>query len=146
MSIKKPNPTNNDNTATDAAIKSTGKTVISKSGLIFSKKKVVTVPVLKLMPGVAVYIKVEQVMEVSKQVKQKEVGGKIMDPATIMHCTNLENDEECIVIIGKALEGSLNDNYPNDSYVGKSFEILNSGKLGDKKYNTYSVTEVEIEY
>ena len=137
--------TTTNTAATDAVVKPTGKSIIGKTGLMFTKKKVVTVPVLKLQPNEPVYVRVEQAMEISKQVKQKEVGGKVMDPATIMHCTNLETNEECIVIIGKALEGSLNDNYPNNSYVGKSFEIINSGKLGDKKYNTYSVSEVEVQ-
>ena len=120
------------------------KTGTTKGGLIFKKTKSVTVPVLKLMPGAPVYVKVEQAMEKSKQIEAKKVGDKPMEPATIMHCTDLESDNEVIVIVGKVLEGVFNETYPANAYVGKTFEITNHGKLGDKGYNTYSVTEIEI--
>lgn len=113
-------------------------------GLKFKKTKTVTVPVLKLMPGAPAYVRFEQAMEKSKQMAQK-VGEKPMDPATIMHCTDLNTDDECLLIVGKVFEGVINDTYPNNSYVGKCFEVINRGKLGDKKYNAYSLTEIEIE-
>ena len=131
-------------TATVTPIKP-AKTGVTASGLKFKKTKVVTVPVLKLMPGAPVYIKVEQKMEVSKQIETKKVGDKPMEPATIMHCTDLTTDNECLLIVGKMLASVINESYPADSYVGKLFEIESKGKLGDKKYNVYSLTEIEVE-
>jgi hypothetical protein len=121
------------------------KTGTTKSGLIFKKTKTVTVPVLKLMPDVPVYVKVEGKMEISKQVAGTKVAGQAMEPATIMHCTNLDGDSECLLIVGKMLKSVIEESYPDNSYVGKCFEIVNHGKRGDKKYNAYSLCEVEVE-
>ena len=138
-------PANKIENVTDIAAKRPAKTGTMTSGLTFKKAKSVTVPVLKLMPDVPVYIRAEQKMEMSKQIATKKVGDKPMDPATIMHVTDLDSDNENILIVGKVLEGVINDTYPDHSYVGKCFEIINHGKRGDKKYNTYSVTEIELE-
>ena len=50
-----------------------------------------------------------------------------------------------ILIVGKMLQSVIEEAYPDQGYVGKSFEIVNHGKKGDKKYNEYSVSEVTIE-
>jgi hypothetical protein len=117
----------------------------TSSGLIFKKTKTVTVPVLKLMPDQPVYIKVENAMEMSKQVAGAKVAGQTMESATIMHCTNLDSDSECLLIVGKMLKSVIEESYPDQSYVGLCFEITNHGKRGDKKYNAYSLTEIEVE-
>lgn len=129
--------------ATKAAIK-VSKILTTKSGIIFSKKKTVTVPVLKLMPDQPVYIYVESAMEQSKQVAGAKVAGQSMEPATIMHCTNLDSDTECLLIVGTMLKSVIEESYPNNSYVGLSFEVINHGKRGDKKYNAYSLCEIEV--
>lgn len=116
-------------------------------GIKFKKKKTVTVPVLKLKPDAPAVVRIESRMEKSKQIEGKGAADdkKKMEPATIAHCVDMTTGEECIIIVGKVLEGVLNDTYPEHSYVGKCFEIVNRGKIGDKDYNTYNVTEVEIE-
>ena len=121
------------------------KTGTTKSGLIFKKTKTVTVPVLKLMTNQPVYVKVESQMQISKQVAGTKVAGQAMEPATIMHCTNLDGDSECLLIVGKMLKSVIEESYPDNSYVGRCFEIVNHGKRGDKKYNAYSLCEVEVE-
>jgi hypothetical protein len=117
----------------------------TSSGLVFKKTKTVTVPVLKLMPDQPVYIKVENAMEMSRQVAGAKVAGQSMEPATIMHCTNLDSDTECLLIVGTMLKSVIEESYPNQSYVGLCFEVTNHGKRGDKKYNAYSLTEIEVE-
>lgn len=119
--------------------------VVEAGGIRFTKTKTVTVPVLKLMPDAPAYVRVESLMEVSKQVKPKKAGEKDMEPATVMHCTDLVADSECILIVGKMLKSVIEETYPDGAYVGKSFEIVNHGKRGDKAYNSYSLSEVEIE-
>ena len=118
---------------------------VTSSGLVFTKKKTVTVPILKLMPDQPVYIKVENAMEMSRQVAGAKVAGQSMEPATIMHCTNLDSDTECLLIVGTMLKSVIEESYPNQSYVGLCFEVTNHGKRGDKKYNAYSLTEIEVE-
>ena len=121
------------------------KTGATQSGIRFTKTKSVTVPVLKLMPDAPVYVRAETAMHISKQIKQAKVGDKPMEPATILNVTDLNTDSEHVLIVGKVLEGVINDTYPGDTYVGKCFEIINHGKRGDKKYNSYSVTEITLE-
>lgn len=125
---------------------------ISVGGVMFKKKKVVTVPVLKLMPGAPAYVRIDSPMEISKQIENKGKGTetdasgakkKKMEPATIAHVTDLIAKCEAIIILGTVLQGVLDEKYPDQSYVGKSFEIINKGKMGDKTYNTYSVVEIE---
>jgi len=123
----------------------TRKAGTTTSGLIFTKKKTVTVPILKLMPDQPVYIRVESQMEISKQVAGAKVEGKKMEPATIMFCTNLDSDTECLLIVGTMLKSVIEESYPNQAYVGLCFEVTNHGKRGDKKYNAYSLVEIEVE-
>ena len=115
-----------------------------KTGLVFKKVKDVTVPVLKLMPGIACYIQPTKAMYVGKEIKAA-AGSKPMEPATLLECIDLSTDNAGIVIVGTALKGIINDSYPDGTYIGKMFELINHGKRGDKKYNSYSLTEVELE-
>ena len=128
---------------TSAPAQRAGKNGVTQSGITFKKVKTVTVPVLKLSPDVPVYIRVEQAMEISKQIDNKK--GQAMEPATIMHCTDLNSDEECLLIVGKMLQSVIDENFPDQSYVGKCFEVINHGKRGDKKYNAYSLNEIELD-
>ena len=104
-----------------------------------TKTKTVTVPVFKFQPDVPAYIRIEDAIYVGKKVEEKK------EPARLCHIVNLETGEENLMIVGKVLEGTLNEMYPDNSYVGKSFEVLNHGIRGDKKYNTYSISEVSVE-
>ena len=117
----------------------------TSTGLIFKKKKTITVPVLKLNVDQPAYVRVESPMEVSKQVSGVKVGGQPMEPATIMFCTNLDNDSECLLIVNTMLQRVFKETYPDQSYVGLCFEITSHGKRGDKKYNVFSVVEIEVE-
>lgn len=130
-------------TATPKA--ATRKSGTTSSGLVFTKKKTVTVPILKLMPDQPVYIRAESAMELSKQVASAKVAGQSMEPATILFCTNLDSDTECLLIVGTMLKSVIEESYPNHSYVGLCFEVTNHGRRGDKKYNAYSLTEIEVE-
>jgi hypothetical protein len=138
-------------TATPAAapVKPATSTSATKTvgGLKLKKVKAVTLPVLKLQPGAPAIVRFESAMRVSDQIETAKGGdrAKAMEPATVAHVVDMQTGEEAIIIVGKVLKGELDKAYPSNSYVGKTFEIINKGKLGDKKYNAYSVTEVEIE-
>jgi hypothetical protein len=85
----------------------TRKAGTTTSGLIFKKTKTVTVPVLKLIADQPVYIRVESQMEMSKQGAGAKVAGQSMEPATIMFCTNLDSDTECLLIVGTMLKSVI---------------------------------------
>jgi hypothetical protein len=123
----------------------TRKAGTTSSGLVFTKKKTVTVPILKLMPDQPVYIRAESAMELSKQVAGAKIAGQSMEPATILFCTNLDSDTECLLIVGTMLKSVIEESYPNQTYVGLCFEVTNHGRRGDRKYNAYSLTEIEVE-
>lgn len=110
----------------------------------FKKVRNVTLPLLKMVENHAVYIKSMGVMFVGKQIDDKK------EPATLMNVVNLETGEEMQIIVPTVLKGILSEEYPDDGYVGKSFEII-LHKHMDKtdpsklKYNKFTVAEVEAE-
>lgn len=102
----------------------------------FRKIRSVTLPVLKLAEGVERFFKFVTPMYVGKQIDDKK------EPATLAQVIDLETGEEGLIIIGAVLRKELEEAYPNDAYRGKCFAIANNGKRGDKKYNSYSVSEI----
>ena len=107
--------------------------------------KVVTVPLLKLRAGMTVHVKIEAPMEKGKV--QKNEPDK--EPATLLRVTNLETGELCQIIVGAALHGIFDDEYPEASYVGRGFQIVigeqkDSKAGGGKRYNQYTVNEIEV--
>lgn len=113
----------------------------------FARTKAVTLPVFKMVEETPVYITVNAAMYEGKE--QKPVAGpdgkpgKAMEPATILPVTDLTTGEMSQIIAGAVLEGILNDSYPGEAYVGKSFEIVKHAKREGKRYNTYSVFEID---
>lgn len=115
----------------------------------YSRTKAVTLPVMRLVEETPAYFTVTGAMYEGKE--QKPVmdkdgkPGKAMEPATIMPVVNVETGELGQIIAGAVLEGILNDTYPKDGYVGKSFEFVKHAKRDGKRYNTYSVFEIDPE-
>jgi hypothetical protein len=130
---------NQNRTAEQTAAQDAKPVNTTAGGFKFKKLAAVTLPVVKFAPDVPKYIRIEGAIYTGKKVEEKK------DAARICHIVDHETGEEGLMIVGKVLEGTLVEKYPDDSYVGKSFEIINHGIRGDKKYNTYSITEVEIE-
>jgi hypothetical protein len=113
----------------------------------YSRVKAVTLPVLKLVDETPVYVKITGPMFEGKEQKpQMGPDGKPkaqMEPATLVPVVSVETGEVGQIIAGAVLEGILNDSYPEDAYVGKAFEIVKHAKKDGKRYNTYSVFEID---
>lgn len=113
----------------------------------FTRMKAVTLPVMRLTEEVPVYVTVTGAMYEGKEQKPTlDKDGKptkAMEPATILPVVDVETGEMGQIIAGAVLEGILNDTYKADSYVGKSFEFIKHAKREGKRYNTYSVYEIE---
>jgi hypothetical protein len=113
----------------------------------YTRTKAVTLPVFKMVEETPVYVKITAAMYEGKE--QKPVldkdgkPGKAMEPATILPVMNVETGELSQIIAGAVLEGILNDSYPDAGYVGKAFEVVKHAKREGKRYNTYSVFEIE---
>lgn len=117
--------------------------VPAPTGGKYERTKVLTVPVLKVVEEQPIYIKATAPMFVGKQVANaKGDDGQPQKPADILPVINVETGEAMQVIVGAALKGLLNDQYPNDGYVGKAFEVIKHAKPPGKRYHNYSVYEI----
>jgi len=122
--------------------------VVSKEelGKRFRRVKHVVTPLLKIKPDVEYYIKITGPMFVGRKVEEKK------EPATLCNILDLSREppEEMQLICGAVFKGALRDEYPGDSYVGKSFafEITKppTGEDGaaTKRYNLIK-TFIEID-
>ena len=110
---------------------STSNTTFDPSKVVVEKN--LTVPQLKLEPGVSVYVRITGAMYMGKPSKKLDADGKTRGPATLLpvYCLFAGDDhecnnEECSTVANKMLASTLNESYPKDSYVGKSFRITKS--------------------
>lgn len=102
-------------------------------------------PTLQLKPAEAVYVTIKSKIEVSKSTVQKK-GAEARKPASVMQVIDKMDDKEKTIVVNKVLEGTLNEQYPNDGYVGRSFMIKKSAdkKKGDSgEYFNFDLNEIE---
>ena len=106
--------------------------------------KHVTMPTLKLMPDVPVYVKITEKIFEGKTQPAKE-GEAEKKPPMIFNVINLETDEVCQMVAGTVVQREIQDTYKKDSYVGKCFMIVKGKKkgTGDRGYFTYEIAEIE---
>ncbi len=109
----------------------------------FKVKRNITLPLIKPAIDVPVYIKVTSTMFIGKDIK-KPIGGKVMEPATLVNCVNLETGEEAQIIVPSVLSGIFEDEFPEQSYVNKGFQITKHAKGNGKAYHPFSVAELEL--
>ena len=109
----------------------------------YPRTRSVTLPTLRLVEETAVFVTVTAPMAVSQVAQRPDKDGKVKEPATVMPVTNMDTGEVTQIIVGAALKGILTETYPKNGYVGLSFEITKHGKAAGKRYNTYSVFEIE---
>lgn len=102
----------------------------------------VTMPTLKMQLETPIYVKFTAPHFIGRTQKPK-AGEEAQKPATVISCVNLETGEVCQLVLGAALVSVLDEMYPNDTYVGRSFRIVKHPKVEGKRYFTYSVDEVE---
>lgn len=111
--------TNFDNNAFDPS-----KVVVEKN---------LTTLALKIAPGQTVFVKVTAPMFAGKTSAKKDADGKTRGPATILPiiCLHAGEGHECnwqeaTITANKVLVSTLNEEYPKETYVGKSFRITKS--------------------
>lgn len=109
----------------------------------------VTLPLWKWLDGVEKAFRVESAIVLGKAVKDRGPAGADkgakgaveMEPAHVMNVIDLDTGELKQVITGTVLMGNLQENYPDDSYVGKCF-ISTQSKIEGKRYKAYSLAEI----
>lgn len=109
-------------------------------------KKLVTLPLLKFSIDKPIYVRIDAPMFVGKEIQGNGTSAK-MEPATLANCTNLETGEVCQIIVATVLKSILEEEYEGEDgagYVGKGFMLTKGAKGDGKKYNPYTVAEIEI--
>jgi len=108
--------------------------------------KNVTLPLLKPAIGTPIYVKVTGAMFIGKDITARETDPtKKKAPATLVECVNLESGELSQLIVPSVLKGIWQDDYPEDSYVGKGFALTKQEKRPGKEYFPFSVAEIAVE-
>lgn len=103
-----------------------------------SVKKVTGIPFLKIEPGNTVYVRFESNITVGMMKKK---------PAEFASVTNMETGELNKMLLGKVLSRTLLENYPQDSFIGKTFAITKGADKvegSENAYFEYELEEVEI--
>jgi hypothetical protein len=111
--------------------------------------KVLTLPLIKLRAGMVVYVQPLKAMYEAKPIKNAKPDDKDKKPPTLLDVVNLETGELAQIILGTVLADIFNDEYPQGAYVKKGFKIevgeqKASQAGGGKRYNQYSVFEIEL--
>lgn len=115
----------------------------------FRKIKNVTIPQIKIEKEKEYYLRIDTAITKAPDsagrvhMEDGKTAGKMPSPELIQ-VTNLENGEQGTVIVNTVLGRILNDNYPDHTYVGKSFCIVRH-ELAGKKYATFDLAEIEVE-
>lgn len=113
-------------------------------------KRNLQLPVLKFTDETPVYVRINDAMSVSdtanvgENAKGKEARGqKMKEPATVVHCDNLIDKQQYTLICSAVIKANLARSYPDDSYVGKCFQLIRHAKREGKPYFDYTIAEIE---
>jgi hypothetical protein len=111
----------------------------------FRRKKLLTRPTLKFVLGQPIYVKIEGPMFIGRDIKTRgpAAEGKKKEPATVLNVIDLTTGEEAQIVCATIVKSTLSEEYPNDAYVGKSFELTKMAKEEGKDYNKYRIVEIE---
>lgn len=63
----------------------------------------------------------------------------------VVSVRDLEDGGDKEILVGQVLKSTLSENYPDDSYVGKTFACTQSAPPAGKRYKSMTVNEVEID-
>lgn len=107
----------------------------------FEVVRKVTLPVLKKEDGKEIYVQFTSPIYRGKELKGKN--SDKMEPADLAQIIDLTTGEEMTLICNAVLKGTLEEEYPNEEYVGKQFAILQS-KVPGKRYKNYTIKEIKL--
>jgi len=103
----------------------------------------VTLPLSKWKNESPKYLRIECEIFQGKEISApKKEGEATKEPAWLFNATDLQTGEMIQVIAAKVLKSTLAEEYPDNGYVGKMFELTQHRDTA-KNYNTFSITEIE---
>lgn len=121
-----------------------------KSGMAFKVAKRVTHAQIKLRPGTDYAFRIDSALYRGKEEKpQVKTDGEPLaprQPPWLVQVTMIDSGEEGVIVMPTIAVTELNDNYPEESYVGKFFNLRVLGKKqgrGGNNYNEIELLELE---
>jgi hypothetical protein len=110
----------------------------------YKRVKNLTLDILKFVELQPRYVKITGPIHLGKEQKGGKDGEeKKREAAHLAPCINLEDGTECQIIVSAVVLSTLNDEYPNEGYVGKCFSIMKKERVPGKQYFPYGVEEIE---
>lgn len=111
----------------------------------FKKKRAITLSTIKFEAEKPVYVRITEAMHEGKVrlARGKTASDDDKKPPTLCRVTELTTGEETQIILAAVLKTELEEAYPNETYVGLCFEIIKQKRKEGKRYDPYSITEVE---
>ena len=110
-------------------------------------EKIVNKPILSLKGGMEAIVFVTGALYEGKTMEGDDKNAPMLLPIRDLSCEKAKTVEQCPeaeIICGTVLQSILDEQYEDDSYIGKAFRIECLKKEG-KKYNGYVLHELELE-
>ena len=119
---------------------------MSKAAFVPKIKKQLVLPILKTAVDEPIYIKFLDPVQQKDKVEVDSKGEEQKGTIEIGHVVNLETGEEMHIVMGSVLLSTLNESYPDQSYVGLGFMVTKLAKKGTgaKGYHPYLMAEIEV--
>lgn len=107
--------------------------------------KRITLTTLKFMQDEPLYLKlthpfVEKLDTVNEKKKKENEASKVLHVGRVI---DLTTGEEAEIVVPAVILSTLTEKYPNESYVGKSFELCKLAQKPGKNYYPYRINELE---
>lgn len=113
----------------------------------FKSKATLSAKLWKWEDGEPKYFRIESEMKKGKERAEKEgAKEKGREPATTCSVVDLTKPDSgpVTIIMGAVMVELLNEKYPNNGYIGKSFAATRYQQPG-KRYKSFEVQEIEAE-
>lgn len=112
----------------------------------FKVKKALTRPTLKFQTDVPLYVKITGPMHLgaTRGKQQLDSEGNPKKPPTVCDVIDLTTGEACQIICAEIIKTELSEAYPKDGYVGLGFALTKQKRKEGKRYDPYSIAEIEL--
>ena len=114
-------------------------------GFQYEVSHIVTVPQLKLVDDIAVFICFDgPIISQEKKTKNGPALDEEGNPLSISTAKviNLKTSEIQSIVCGAAMVDNIKDAYPNNGYVGKCFRLVKTSVAG-KRWKGYDIREIK---
>lgn len=129
---------------TVAVLSNSQKAMTLPNGMVVTSVKKVTLPLLKHGDGQTVLFTVKEAMRLGKQLKAKSADEPAPKRAMMLRIIDAQSGMEMEYIVPAVLQDTFDTDYPDNSYIGKSFMILKMPKQEGKRHKDLQIEEVSI--